>query len=119
SPETLFEIEYPELYRGVQAGSQLLDKIEPGWASKINLSSLSLPTQCNCILGQIYGSYGEGLKKVNLYSGGDHGFSIKITKQVALHLDKITKQEALHLEREQYFILQEMWVHEILKRTRN
>src|SRR6266566_2604542 len=107
-PETLFETEHPEFYRAVQAGSQLLDKIEPGWASKINLSSLSLPTQCNCILGQIYGSYGKGLEKVHLYYGSDHGFSTKITNQ-----------DTIESRAKQYFILQEMWVHEILKRTRN
>ncbi|HYT40812.1 MAG TPA: hypothetical protein VEP90_00570 [Methylomirabilota bacterium] len=104
-PETLFETEHPEFYRAVQAGSQLLDKIEPGWASKINLSSLSLPNQCNCILGQIYGSYEIGLKKVHIISGCDHGFS-----------SKITKQETIESNNEQYVILQEMWVHEILKR---
>ena len=107
SPETLFEIEHPEFYRAVQAGSQLLDKIEPSWASKINLSSLNLPTQCDCILGQIYGSYGEGLKKVHLFSGGDHGFS-----------SKITNQETIESNTKQYVILQEMWVHEILKRRK-
>jgi hypothetical protein len=47
-------------------GAALLDRIEPGWEDKINLSTLTMSSCYLCILGQIYGAFytmPPGIKK--------------------------------------------------------
>jgi hypothetical protein len=38
----------------VAAGAALLDEHQPGWDQRINLTFLSLPDTCCCILGQLF-----------------------------------------------------------------
>lgn len=38
----------------VRAGAALLDKEEPGWADKINLSTFDITDTMHCVLGQVY-----------------------------------------------------------------
>ena len=55
-------IEHQEMIEYVQRGIALLDKQCPGWESKIDLVNLSLSEGCNCILGQIYDEYNNGVQ---------------------------------------------------------
>jgi len=45
----------------VRAGVMLLDKMKPGWEQKINVATLNLESSLLCVLGQVYGSYADGL----------------------------------------------------------
>lgn len=38
-------------------GAKLLDKTEPGWRERIDLSTLDLSDDKFCVLGQLHGSY--------------------------------------------------------------
>ena len=66
--------------RQVQKGARLLDERMPGWEGKINLLTLNIKDCHQCILGQLYGEYSEGLKRI--FDEGEvwserfaHGFS--------------------------------------------
>lgn len=66
----------------VRKGIALLDAIGPhGWRNRIVLSRLNLADGENCVLGQVYGSYGTGLFTVfrdyDLLSerSAQHGFT--------------------------------------------
>lgn len=44
----------------VQAGIELLDANAPGWRDKVNPATLDMQSSWRCVLGQVYGSLGEG-----------------------------------------------------------
>lgn len=46
----------------VAAGAALLDEKMPGWHARIRLPELNLGSECQCVLGQVYGHYLTGLK---------------------------------------------------------
>ena len=45
----------------VRHGAALLDRAMPGWRSAITVSRLDLLDLEECVLGQLYGSYGTGM----------------------------------------------------------
>ena len=45
---------------------QLLDKKAPGWARRIHLGRLKLQSCRFCVLGQLFGTYVEGLMALGL-----------------------------------------------------
>jgi len=53
-----------QMMPAVEKGMALLDEKQPGWMHFINLASLDLGNSVSCVLGQIYGTYGEGLDHV-------------------------------------------------------
>lgn len=54
--------------QAVLKGAELLDRENPGWADKIDLEYLKLDSCLQCVLGQLYGDYREGKKKLGLLS---------------------------------------------------
>lgn len=70
----------------VQKGIELLDLKNEGWRERIRLSSLSLASFVNCVLGQLYGGFSIGCDKLDIAPGdaylygfdidsdGDYGF---------------------------------------------
>src|SRR5437667_4843660 len=104
SPETLFQLEYPELYQFIQNGIDLLDEKKPGWYQKIDLECLWLADCHGCILGQLYGSYAAGLNALGLSSGWNHGFSSLFPKNFSIMgkiwVNEIMKQQLKHTHTE-------------------
>ncbi len=47
----------------VERGIALLDEKVPGWRSILNLSILDLSCGCNCILGQVSGTFDRGVEE--------------------------------------------------------
>lgn len=45
------------------AGARFLDERTPGWESRINTATLNIASGNQCALGQVYGSYSEGLAR--------------------------------------------------------
>jgi hypothetical protein len=41
----------------VEAGAAWLDEHKPGWWQTIDLDTLDIRSDCNCVLGQTYGNY--------------------------------------------------------------
>jgi hypothetical protein len=50
----------------IEMGVALLDEKFPIWHAKINLNTLALCDYWWCVLGQLYGSYGEGLRALGI-----------------------------------------------------
>ncbi len=67
-----------DLIAAVNFGAQLLDSKQPGWAERINLESLDLTHYKYCILGQLYGTYGEGISELGWDIPFSHGFAVKL-----------------------------------------
>lgn len=59
----------------IDAGVELLDREEPGWALNVNLDRLGMASCRNCVLGQVFGSYGAGIAQLRLNGSGHmYGF---------------------------------------------
>ncbi len=48
----------------VARGVDLLNSRWPGWEKKIDLDRLHIASKCDCILGQLYGSYSLGRSRL-------------------------------------------------------
>jgi hypothetical protein len=48
----------------VQRGIQILDEKAAGWVAKIDLGRLVFASPFNCILGQVFGSFGDGMRSL-------------------------------------------------------
>lgn len=59
-----FTTTYRQANAAVAKGAALLDQRRPGWEHDINLGRLDISFGSTCILGQLYGTYENGLAKV-------------------------------------------------------
>jgi hypothetical protein len=50
----------------VAAGAAFLDEHEPGWDQRIDLDQLNIASSCRCMLGQLHGSFVEGLMEFRI-----------------------------------------------------
>lgn len=48
----------------VRRGIKLLDLVEPKWFKKIDPKDFNLASAVQCVLGHVYGEYGDGLKAI-------------------------------------------------------
>jgi hypothetical protein len=59
-------------------GAALLDEVaDPDWREQLDLATLNMQNCEECVLGQLYGDYGEGLAVVELseYDAAEFGFT--------------------------------------------
>lgn len=64
----------------VRKGAALLDDVAPGWREKIDLSTLDIGDYQQCVLGQLYGTYGEAIPALHPHLASmeqrhSHGFA--------------------------------------------
>lgn len=59
----------------IQRGARLLDEQKPGWENLLTLDSLNLAICRACVLGQLYGTYGDGKDALGIIFGRSYGFS--------------------------------------------
>jgi hypothetical protein len=52
-----------EIVQAVTRGALLLDELVPGWERRIT-KKLLMSSPCSCILGQLYGGYDQGKRRV-------------------------------------------------------
>lgn len=50
----------------IARGAALLDEQRPGWRDEIDVETLDLASECDCILGQLHGDYLEGVDMLDL-----------------------------------------------------
>lgn len=62
---------YTQCHQVVADQAKLLDRKRPGWYNKVNAVTLDQASAHRCVLGQVYGSYYEGLKALQLISAPD------------------------------------------------
>lgn len=60
--------------KNVLRGIQLLDKKVPDWRQRIDKETLDLADGCNCVLGQLFGSYTKGTFELDIF-GPNYGFN--------------------------------------------
>jgi hypothetical protein len=62
----------------IERGAALLDQACPAWENDIDLGTLDLGNECDCVLGQLYGDYATGLAQVDgpltWHNAGRFGF---------------------------------------------
>jgi hypothetical protein len=85
------DIPPPSYFRDrVERGAALLDSLPEmgGWRDRINQDSLAMSSCDECILGQLYGEYIEGFRRLILskpasvlFRGSDHGFTLPSDEQ--------------------------------------
>ena len=70
----------------IAAGMALLDEQDPGWRESIDTATLTLRDGCDCVLGQRYGVFGDGLTALGIthYDMSAYGFSLP-----PLHIEDI------------------------------
>lgn len=61
----------------VSRAAKFLDENTPGWAYKVRLRDLDIASCSNCVLGQLFGEYDEGMALLGLY--GDDFFTYEPT----------------------------------------
>ena len=54
-----------EIDERIRQGVEFLDQDSPGWEEVISLVGLHLSSCYNCILGQVYGYYAEGVRRLD------------------------------------------------------
>jgi hypothetical protein len=54
------------LPKNVERGAQFLDERVPGWRERVVPEKLNLANDCDCIIGQTFGEYGDGLQLLGL-----------------------------------------------------
>lgn len=99
-------------FERVQKGAALLDKRVPGWAGRINQFTFDIDSFRLCVLGQLFGRYGDGI--FELFGLGystepeDHGFYPveSLTKSSAKEQDRIADRKERN----------SLWLSEINKR---
>ncbi len=95
-----------EMFVRVNRGATHLDEVNPGWAWDIRPNYLIMSSPCNCILGQLYGLFSDGLAELfgsdgeKDYAWRGHGFSLDHGN-----------------EAETWDMLEECWMNEISERT--
>lgn len=62
----------------VVKGAKFLDSVRPGWHDEVNIDNLKQIMPMNCVLGQVYGHYDDGLNELGISdSAGAHfGFTL-------------------------------------------
>lgn len=101
---TISETKKQALRRRVLRGAELLDEQHAGWALKIDTAKLDLGCCYQCILGQLYGVFSDGLVALNLE---DDDADADYT-DLGLDGEKV----------EMYPILDELWKEQIQQRLK-
>jgi len=58
----------------VERGAALLDERLPGWDAEIDVENLNMSNACDCVFGQLFGSYDKGLRVLVMDQGTSKTF---------------------------------------------
>ena len=59
----------------VAAGAALLDERRPGWAADVDPDGLEMRGCLECVLGQLFGQYEQGLGRLDIPTSAARGFA--------------------------------------------
>ncbi|WP_433259264.1 hypothetical protein ACQPYK_49675 (plasmid) [Streptosporangium sp. CA-135522] len=95
-----------ELSERIEQGAELLDQEYPEWFSEIDEGRLDLRSHCSDVLAQLFGSYKDGLRflEMEYKEAQDHGLTILNEDGDVPDID------------EQYIALTRLWREAINKR---
>lgn len=58
----------PDFASRVRRGAELLDRVRPGWERELDLERLAVRDCHQCVLGQLFGEYKDGLRMLGKWS---------------------------------------------------
>lgn len=76
-------MEIPEDFKlAAKKGAAFLDEARPGWAEAVNPITLELGFMDQCVLGQLYGDYNQGLSELEVPShhSVELGFNLRVRR---------------------------------------
>lgn len=73
------------MHKQVKRGVDFLDEHRPGWHRKIQLDSLNMKSKRECILGQVFGDFGEGKEELGIKVGAEYGFALPVGQSFYNH----------------------------------
>lgn len=62
----------------VRAGIALLDQKVPDWRDQVDVAELDMVEYRQCVLGQVYGSYHDGLDELDLDDAGAVAYGFQV-----------------------------------------
>lgn len=78
-----------DLCEAARRGAAFLDEVAPRWVKRVRIRSLDLGDCYFCVLGQLHGSYGDGIDRYADEDLGrravEFGFSLPIGRESAYH----------------------------------
>ena len=82
----------------VRAGIAFLNAVKPNWKKKIDLDRLDLSSDRTCVIGEVYGDYGDGMEKLGIGALSDSAIALGFKEDGVFDknyplLTKIWKQE--------------------------
>jgi len=85
------------MMRNVERGCAILDAATPGWQDRIDLETLDLSDPCQCILGQLYRTFGMGaiMLKLSWRETEEAGFAVNVITPTANTADTAERYRQL------------------------
>ena len=62
----------PSATNRVAAGMRFMDGLAPGWRHDINVATLDIRSNCDCVIGQVFGSFNDYREKIFDYESPAH-----------------------------------------------
>lgn len=113
----------PVLAERVQTGIGVLDEHRPGWLETIDLEHLDLSLSCQCVLGQLWGNFDNGILVLEAdhdvpYMAWEMGFEIHSAEIFTLAREEgdLTTYEKSNIIARGYDALDRAWKTAILER---
>jgi hypothetical protein len=104
----------PSAKQRVLKGCKLLDRKEPGWANRIDLTKFHLWNPYSCVLGQLHGDYYEALPIFHLVAADD--FPLSRDENAAMYGFESSVED--YDADNEYALLERHWRLEIVRRQR-
>ena len=98
----------------VGAGAAFLDRCQPDWIRQIDLQKLDMSDPQDCMFGQIFGSFEEGIFRIEL---GSHARQEALPEE-SLGFEAIADQSHTAQMIAEYAALTDEWRRVILERRR-
>ncbi len=96
--------------RKVNAGVKLLNRRNPGWYNKVKLTTLSLRNGKNCILGQLYGTFPEGIKAIIIKPEFHYNVPMNVALDAGARYGfSMTDKQTGRLNKKDYSLVQQLY----------
>lgn len=99
--------------RRAARGAAYLDDVDPGWYRRLDLEALTLDDGRSCVLGQLHGTFRQGLGRARLFKPGSAPRASLSPVAYGFHCVRAGDEEA---ERRDYALLDRAWTTEVRRR---
>jgi hypothetical protein len=99
--------------RRAARGAAYLDDVDPGWHRRLDLGALALPDSGSCVLGQLHGTFRQGLGRARLFSPGS---APRASLSPVAHGFHCIPADDPETEERDYAFLDKAWQEEVRRR---